>query len=84
LAVLLHDPAERALPTAGWLRFAGPRGPIAVDSADPAVQARYAGLATEHFGQRQALLRDAGVACRMLSSLDDELEAWFEAGMEVW
>jgi len=83
LAVLLHDPVEQALPAAGRLRFAGPRGAIALDSSDPAVQARYAGLAAAHFDQRQTLLRDVGIACRMLSSVDDDLDGWPDAGVEA-
>ena len=72
-AILLHDPAEHRLPAAGPLRFASDDGPLLVDTSDPRVQAEYHRLAAAHLAARQRLLRDAGIPCHLLSTLDDAL-----------
>jgi uncharacterized protein (DUF58 family) len=84
VAATIVDPAERQLPTAGRLQFATPQGPLSLDTSAPDVQAAYARMAANHYRRQQALLRDSGIACRSLSSLDDDLDAWPDVQPDAW
>jgi len=75
-ALLIDDPVEHELPTAGPLQFTTAGGSITLDSTDPAVRGQYAALAEAYFSERQTLLTAAGIDWQRCSTTDERLDPW--------
>jgi uncharacterized protein (DUF58 family) len=72
--ILLHDAAELQLPVAGRLQFEGAAGRFELDTTDLSVRNHFRQMAEAYFANKQALFRELGIVCVMLSTLVDEPE----------
>jgi len=83
LGVLVHDPAELALPPLGLARFAGPGGWLHLPTGDAHWRDQDQRLRQQRWQRHQDQLRQAGLSVRTLSTTEHPWQALMQSETRV-